>query len=41
MNKLVHVVVVAYLLQGQEVVSISSVWVEFLRQITASSDKAR
>ncbi|KAG7401464.1 hypothetical protein PHYBOEH_001009 [Phytophthora boehmeriae] len=26
---------------GQEVVSISSVWVEFLRQVTASSEKAR
>ncbi|KAF1776012.1 hypothetical protein JG688_00003233 [Phytophthora aleatoria] len=26
---------------GQEVVAISSVWVEFLRQMTASSEKAR
>ncbi|KAG7385663.1 hypothetical protein PHYPSEUDO_001225 [Phytophthora pseudosyringae] len=26
---------------GQEVVAISSVWVEFLRQITASNEKAR
>ncbi|KAL4116212.1 hypothetical protein KRP22_003945 [Phytophthora ramorum] len=26
---------------GQEVVAISAVWVEFLRQTTASSEKAR